>query len=233
MSTRLVLFDIDGTLIRSNGLGRAAIRPTLRHLVGRDDALEGLSLAGKVDWGIWRELLAREGLAAAEVDARLAEIVDRYVAELTRVLGTPDGPRPELLPGILPLLKRLDRSPGILLGLLTGNFARAARLKLEAAGIAGYFGFGAFGDDAPERAELPPFAVARASRLEPRIARSGPGIVIIGDTEHDVRCGAALGVRSLGVATGARDADALRAAGADRVVETLADTDAIAGWILD
>lgn len=233
MSARLILFDIDGTLIRPNGIGRAAIRPTLRHLVGRDTALDGLSLAGKVDWGIWRELLAREGITAAEVDARLGEISDRYIAELARVLAADDGPRPELLPGVVALLERLSGSNDVVLGLLTGNFARSASLKLEAAGLARYFRVGAYGEDAPERASLPAVAVARAARLDPGIPREGAGIVIIGDTEHDVSCGAALGVRTLGVATGARAAATLRAAGADLVVNSLAETDAIVGWLLD
>jgi phosphoglycolate phosphatase-like HAD superfamily hydrolase len=142
--------------------------------------------------------------------------------ELARVPGAT-----RLLPGVLALLEALEsyESAGsALVGLLTGNLVDGAELKLRSAGLEpARFAVGAYGSDASRRADLPAIAVRRATRRSGR-GFTGPDVVIVGDTPADVMCGAAIGARSVGVATGYYDVDALRAAGATHVFGSLADT---------
>lgn len=225
--TTLILFDIDGTLLASNGVGRAAMKRALAHVVGSGDCLDAVDMAGRCDWGIWRAALGVEDYSPDEVDAQLPDLFRRYVAELAYVLADRDHPDPEVLPGVRPLLDALHARDDVLLGLLTGNVEGAAWLKLGKVGLDRYFRFGAFGSDAPDRPALPAIAVARARPFVSGYPFEGEHIVIIGDTVHDVRCGEALGVRAIGVATGRTDAATLREAGAAHVFPSLADHEAV------
>ncbi|MGH2544425.1 MAG: HAD family hydrolase [Ardenticatenaceae bacterium] len=224
---KLILFDIDGTLIQSNGVGSKAMCRTMASLVGRDDSIQRVEMAGMCDWGIWREALASEGFTKTEADAQLPDLWRRYILELATILASPEHKHPEILPGVYPLLEALHQRDDVLLGLLTGNVEAGARLKLGKVGLGHFFPFGAFGDDAAERAQLPLIAVERAAPFAEGKRFTGKEIVIIGDTIHDVYCGVTLGVCAVAVATGPTDAATLRATGADFVFESLEQTDEV------
>ncbi len=230
---KLILFDIDGTLIASNRVGSKAMIRAMEALIGSSDSMQAISMAGKVDWAIWREALAAHGYSHEEVDARLPELWQRYQMELADILASPEHRHPEPLPGVRALLEALHEQEGVLLGLLTGNIEAGAWMKLRSAGLDGFFQFGAFGNDAADRPALPAVALERAARLAPAQRFAGKDIVIVGDTVYDIQCGEALGVRAIGVATGPTDAETLRAAGADRVFESFEPTSAVLAALLD
>jgi phosphoglycolate phosphatase len=125
-----------------------------------------------------------------------------------------------VLPGVEALLARLAARRDVTLALLTGNWEGGARVKLSSAGLDGYFGFGAFGDDGIERRELPPVALERARRAR-GVGAALDRVLVIGDTRHDVDCARAHGLAVLAVATGREDQASLRAAGAHWVTATL------------
>jgi phosphoglycolate phosphatase-like HAD superfamily hydrolase len=224
---KLILFDIDGTLIQSNKVGSKAMLRTMEAFAGKSDAMRKINMAGLCDWGIWREALAAEGYSQEAADAHIPDLWRRYVAELTEILASPEHAAPTVLPGVRPLLETLHTRDDVLLALLTGNIEAGARLKLGKVGLDRYFRFGAFGNDAADRAELPLLAVERASRHAGGHRFTGKEIVIIGDTIHDVRCGEALGVCTVAVATGPTDSETLRAAGADYVFDSLEPTEEV------
>ncbi len=208
----------------SAGVGRAALKRAVTHISGDGSFAEGVVLSGRVDWAIWRDILALDGYSADEVDAQLEDYFRLYVAELAYVLADPIGPNPQLFAGVLPLLEALVQRPDTWLGLVTGNVEAAAWLKLGYLGIADYFGCGAFGSEAHERGALPPLAVQRASQMANGYQFTPHEVVVIGDTAHDVACAESIRARTIGVATGSDSVETLHAAGADLVVETLEDT---------
>jgi phosphoglycolate phosphatase-like HAD superfamily hydrolase len=226
-SDSLVLFDIDGTLLRSDGAGVAAMLRALTELHGdRGFTFEGVEIAGALDSVLFARMMAHHGLPDhAEAHDRF---LDTYRAELARSL-TAD--RVRRMPGAAELA-RATAGRGAATGLLTGNYRDTAFIKLDAAGIdRTLFPFGAFGTDGSIRRQLTPVALARAAAHHGRpfdYART----VVIGDTPLDVDCAKAHGCRAIGVATGPYSADTLRAAGADLAVDTLADVDGLLRWIL-
>ena len=222
---KLVLFDIDGTLLNSDGAGRAAVHAALREHLGLPDDPPGIRFDGKTDPQIILELLAAAGRAADAGDPAVAAICLRYVTLLEQELQN-GGHAVRLLPGVPLLLNAIEQEEA-LLGLLTGNLMDGARLKLGAAGLAfGRFRVGAFGSDHHDRAALPDIAADRAAPLMGR-RPAGPDVVIIGDTPADMRCGKGIGARAIGVATGRYTAAELEGAGAWRVFEDLGDTAAV------
>ena len=224
---KLVLFDIDGTLIKSNRVGTKSMMRTIEEFLGTSEPFKKVNMSGKCDWGIWRDALALEGYSHDEVDAHLPDLWRSYTANLAHVLASDEYADPEAQPGLRPLLEALYARDDVLLGLLTGNIEPAAWLKLGKVGLDHYFEFGAFGHQSAERSGLPPIAVERAAQFANGHRFRGKDIMIIGDTANDIYCGEALGVCGVGVATGDTDADALRAAGADHVFESFADYEAV------
>lgn len=223
MTVRLVLFDIDGTLIHSAGAGRRAIMAAMRDLLPAGNGYDRVRFDGKTDPQIVSELLEVAGDPAPGDPARIAAVLDRYVALLREELAGGER-RPVPLPGILPLIEALEREAGVILGLLTGNVAPGARLKLLAAGIEpSRFRVGAFGSDSPHRPDLPPIAAARAAGLL-GFQPAGDRVVIIGDTPADVTCGASIGARAIAVATGSYAAAELSEHGPWRVFDDLSAT---------
>jgi phosphoglycolate phosphatase-like HAD superfamily hydrolase len=204
--TRLILFDIDGTLLSAGRAARESILAALRAVLGWDGTADGIDFSGKTDPQILRELV-EETVGAARLQAELAPVLDRYVAELRNRLH-PEAVVPK--PGIAELLERLAREPNVVLGLLTGNIERGARLKLDPPDFNRFFPFGAFGDDSADRYCLPAFAVARARERTGRDF-AGESVVIIGDSVHDVGCGRPLGARTIAVATGPTSVETLAA----------------------
>ena len=219
---KLVLFDIDGTILWTDGAGRRAIHSALRDVFGSIGPADHW-FDGKTDRQIVRELMRHEGHGDAHIDARMEELLRRYVENLEREVRSPEHPS-RLLPGVLPLLDALERRDDVVLGLLTGNLVEGARVKLEAVGIDfGRFAVGAFGSDHEERPALPAIAQRRAAE---RLGRAIPGadVWVIGDTPADLTCGTSIGARAIGVATGRYSGAELATHSPAAVFETLEDT---------
>jgi phosphoglycolate phosphatase len=202
-SRRLILFDIDSTLINTGGAGVEALKLATKKRFGIDDDLTGIEIAGRTDSGIVRQILTKHGTKPNAEELR--RFFETYLELLARQLPICQG---RILPGIVELLEHLTSQSHATLGLLTGNLARGAQLKLEHYGLWTFFPFGAFADDHHDRNELGAIACARA--LEYTSWKFAPSSVdIIGDTEHDVSCGKAIGARTIAVATGSRSREAL------------------------
>jgi phosphoglycolate phosphatase-like HAD superfamily hydrolase len=225
MKRKLILFDIDGTLLLSLGAGRRALVAAMsEEFPGIGAAAEKIRFDGKTDPQIVREMLQASGDAADET--RIDAILERYVDFLRRELARP-GHRTDIMPGVLELLDRLEAESSALLGLLTGNVVAGAGLKLESGNIRPErFALGAYGSDHAVRSELPAIAASRAVRHFGR-QPSGAEIVIIGDTPADVTCGSGVGARAIGVATGAYTTDDLAAAGAYAAFTDLSDEEGV------
>jgi phosphoglycolate phosphatase-like HAD superfamily hydrolase len=224
--TRLVLFDIDGTILLSDGAGRRAIVAALANRYGACEAWGTIRFDGKTDPQILGELLAAGGHGFEPSPEHLADLGRDYVAELERQLARP-GHRTTIMPGIHDLLDRVEATEGAVLGLLTGNFVEGAGLKLRSGGIDPVrFKVGAYGSDSAVRSDLPPIAAKRAAELFGRVP-SGHEVVIVGDTPADVACGRSIGARAIAVATGYYSVPELEAAGAVAAFENLSDTAAV------
>jgi phosphoglycolate phosphatase len=220
---RLILFDIDGTLVLTGGAGMRAMNRACEDLVGHGDALKGVAVAGRTDWIILHDVLTRHGMALDA--ARLEELRLRYVQHLVEEIQLPGKGVKDMMPGIRQLLETLRRRKDASLGLLTGNFLEGARIKLEYFDLWKYFAFGAFGGDSADRNDLVPVAIQRAR--DSGIAPITPSeVLVVGDTPHDVACARAAGATPIGVATGSFTVDQLRDSGAEIVFEDLSDTDA-------
>jgi len=232
VTRKLVLFDIDGTILITAGAGRRAIMEALASEVENVAAFEGIRMDGKTDPQIVAEMLAAAGQPEPRESPRIQSLCARYVGLLARELERPTT-RTTVMPGVRPLLDRLEAEPGVVLGLLTGNLAEGAALKLRSGGIAPErFRVGAYGSDAAHRPDLPQIAARRAAALFGRVP-SGAEVVIIGDTPADVACGAGIDARALGVATGAYSVAELEACGAHAVFQDLRGTDAVLEAILE
>lgn len=229
---RLVLFDIDGTILLTAGAGRRAITAALGEVVGNFDAFAQVRFDGKTDPQIVGELLAAAGHAAPHDVDRVQALCRRYVALLEHELVSPASAT-TVMPGVCELLDRLEEHPEVLLGLLTGNVAEGAALKLRAAGLdPARFVVGAYGSDSAHRSELPAIAARRA---EPHFGRipDGQEVVIIGDTPADVACGRPVGARAIAVATGGYSTADLAACGPHAVFADLSGTASVLAAILD
>lgn len=228
MPTPLVLFDIDGTLMRSQGVGVSAMQMAFDALYpDRGLRMQGVPVAGRLDTLIWADVLRNGGLdPAAEDQGRFRE---RYKAFLRERLASAVVRR---MPGVLELVERLHQGGASTVGLLTGNWEDTGLLKIATAGFTtSHFRLGAFAGDGPDRRSLPPVAMRRCAELTgqaPRPERT----IIIGDTPLDVDCAHHNGCRVIAVATGDFTMDQLRPTGADLVLETLDDVDMVERWLL-
>ena len=221
MKTKLVLFDIDGTILTSGGAGEKALTYAIRDHFGQTENLANIEMAGKTD--IW---IAHRIFEACGVEPRpenVERFLDRYLHHLETELARHNG---RLLPGFPEILHALARLPNVAVGLLTGNLRRGAELKLEHYGVLGHFPFGAFADDSHDRNRLGPFARERARDAHGTEFRC-EDIYIIGDTPHDIACAKAIHARSVGVATDRYPRAALEAAGADFVFDDLSDAQGV------
>lgn len=197
MQTEVVLFDIDGTLLRTGGAGQRAFARTAALLYERPGGTDRLHFHGRTDTALAREFLAAHALPAG--DSEVVEFLDAYVFLLAEELERGAG---ALCPGVAELLDGLRALPNPpLIGLLTGNVRLGAALKLAAHDLAAPFVFGAFGDDHGERNVVAAVARDRAARLLGR-SLDGPEIVVVGDTPADIECARAINARCLAVATG-------------------------------
>jgi phosphoglycolate phosphatase len=228
---RLVLFDIDGTLLLTAGAGRRAIVAALGEEVDDPRAFEGIRFDGKTDPQIVAEILEAAGQPVSGESERVRRLCDRYVGLLALELERPTT-RTTLMPGVERLLDRLEARPGVVLGLLTGNLAEGAALKLRSGGIdPSRFRVGAFGSDAAHRPMLPEIAARRAEPFFGRIP-GGSEVVIVGDTPADIHCGQGISARAVGVATGSYSVSDLEACGPHAVFGDLSDTEGVLEAIL-
>ncbi|MEP6493174.1 MAG: HAD family hydrolase [bacterium] len=220
---KLVLFDIDGTILLTDGAGKRAIHRALVQVFGGTGPADH-RFDGKTDPQIVRELMRIEGHGDEHIDEHMWTLLDLYVEFLREeLISGAAGVR--VMPGVRELLDALGARDDILLGLLTGNLEAGAHAKLNAASIdPRRFRVGAYGSDHETRAELPAVAQRRA-RDELGVDISGRDVVVIGDTPADVTCGRAIGAWAIGVATGHYSVDDLRLHGADALFEDLSCTD--------
>jgi phosphoglycolate phosphatase-like HAD superfamily hydrolase len=217
----IVLFDIDGTLIRTGRAGSRAMNRAFDDLFGIADAFDGIQMAGRTDKWILDDAAARAGVDLS--GGNFERFQRRYFERLAEALPEP-APEKGVLPGVQNLLETIDARDDIFVGLLTGNCEQGARLKLEHFDLWKFFRGGAYGDDVADRNHLFDVALQRAeacgwSRVPPQ------DVVIVGDTVLDVECARAAGARSVAVATGPSDVDTLRHNGADLVLRDLTDAE--------
>jgi phosphoglycolate phosphatase len=228
-SKKVVLFDIDGTMLWTDGAGRRAVYRALEEVFGAP-LTDGHEFDGKTDPQIVRDLMRLEGFDDATINERLPRVLMRYVERLRDELQSPEHP-PRVLPGVPQLLDALDGAPGIVLGLLTGNIAEGADAKLRAVKIdPSRFKVAAYGSDHELRPELPAIAHRRANETL-GLSLLGNAVVVIGDTPADVQCGRALGARAIGVATGRFSTAQLNEHDPAAVFEDLSDTDSVLATI--
>ena len=234
---KLLLFDVDGTLVLTGGAGMRGMTRAFESVFGVPDALKDVPVAGRTDPVILAEMMTRAGVTADD-DAR-ARFVACYLPILAEEMErpVPDTLHPSQhnrhkgpLPGVRELVAALEGHAEVFLALLTGNYTLAAEIKLGYFDLWRPFRCGAFGEDAAERHALVPIAVSRAAALG--CPPLGPhDVIVIGDTPLDVACARMAGVQSLAVATGGYTRGTLEQAGPDLVVDTLADTGAIVAWL--
>jgi phosphoglycolate phosphatase-like HAD superfamily hydrolase len=220
VSPKLVLFDIDGTLVLTGGAGMHALNRVLSEAIGVAEGLDGVPLAGRTDRAIIADVLARHDRRDLLDDRILEAFCGDYFRYLEEEMAK-DLPGKRMLPGVESLLETLAARPDVELALLTGNLQEGARLKLSHFDLWRYFSWGAFGGDSVDRNELFPVAMAKAR--ERGVAPSPRDVFVIGDTPHDVACARAGNARAIAVATGPYPVDALVATGADLVLPDLSD----------
>jgi phosphoglycolate phosphatase-like HAD superfamily hydrolase len=225
---RLFLFDVDNTLLNSGGAGAKAMTLAFQGLFGVADAFAGIEYTGRSDIAIFRDAALAHGLDVdGEFSELLARFQDTYIRLLPQALRQTQG---WVMPGMPEVLATLDATPGVHLGLATGNFSHSARLKLEYYGLGRFFRAGGFGEDSDERTEI----VARAiERLAAEASDRGPHrTFVIGDTPLDVAAALANGVTAVGVATGTFSAQALKDAGATLVFPDFSRWQDVVGVLL-
>jgi phosphoglycolate phosphatase-like HAD superfamily hydrolase len=228
---KLVLFDIDGTLLRSDGAGKRAIHRALIEVFGSAGP-EDYHFDGKTDRQIVRELMRHAGHGDEHIDASMHRLLDLYLGYLHHELAVSAG-RARILPGVRELLDAVEARRDLILGLLTGNLEQGARAKLAAVGIAfDRFRIGAFGSDHEHRPELPGIARAR-TKGQLGIDIGGEAMVVIGDTPADLTCGRSLGAAAIGVATGRYSVEELLRHDPVAAFPDLSDTQAVLRAILD
>jgi phosphoglycolate phosphatase len=227
MARRLLLFDIDGTLIYSGGAGVHALKRALAERHAIQDDLNDIEIAGVTDARIVTSILNKHKIPVTHEN--LTAFLDSYVHFLSLELPQRKG---KLLPGVLELLEKLKSRKHLVLALLTGNVSRGAQLKLGHYGVWHFFEFGAFADDHPDRNQLGSFARARAREKHGR-EFSAKEIDVIGDTPRDIACGKTLGARTIAVATGTWTREQLAKHHPDILVDDLSNVDRLIetlGW---
>jgi phosphoglycolate phosphatase-like HAD superfamily hydrolase len=215
---KLILWDIDGTLIRTNRAGIIALVRAFAAIHGREPDPERVDVAGRTDRWIIARMLEQEGVTPTP--EAIHQILEGYLQLLGGELSARPG---RVLPGILELLETLHARPDVVQALLTGNVERGARIKLEHFRVAHYFQFGAFGDDSPLRNDLGPHALRRAKERH-AVEFAPDQVFVIGDTPHDIECGKVIGARTIAVATGGYPLEELRAHQPTALFTDFADT---------
>lgn len=209
---KLLLFDVDATLILTGGAGLRALNRAFRDLFDVENAMNDVAPHGKTDPAIVREIFQKNMPGQSVNDALIVTVLESYVGFLSDEVDRSDAYH--VLPGILEILHHLHHRHDVLLGLATGNVESGARIKLRRGDLNRYFGFGGYGSDAEDRPGLVRRAVEKAARHHGRVIESHD-VFVIGDTPLDIEAGRNAGYRTVGVATGHYSVDQLREAGAD------------------
>lgn len=215
---KLILWDIDGTLLRTGRAGIIALEQAFTQLHGREPDMSKVEVAGRTDKWITARMLEENGVPVTP--QQVHDLVDAYLSLLPGEIATRPG---RVLPGIQVLLDQLRARADVAQGLLTGNVQRGARIKLEHYRVWHYFEFGAFGDDSALRNELGPHALRRAKERH-AVEFAPANTYIIGDTPHDIECGKVIGARTIGVATGSFTVAQLEAHAPTAVFPDFTDT---------
>lgn len=226
---RLVLFDIDETMISSDGAGRRAIGKALSDMFGTDMKKISVSMSGKTDPQILTEILKATDMTDAQIEANIDSILEIYISllqdeidkSLSYIIHT----------GVLELLDALENGDNFFLGLLTGNIEIGARMKLERFNLNKYFPIGAYGSDSANRMDLPEIATGRGKHHF-SIDFKPEEVTIIGDSIYDVMCAKGFGAKSLAVNTGVTDKQSLLKEEPDFFFDDLSHTEAIIKAIL-
>ena len=216
---KLILWDIDGTLIVSHGAGIRAMERALEKRFGRKGNLGKIDWAGRTDTWITGEVLRSNGIPDTPQNSH--DYLETYLELLPVELES--GPQGQVLPGVLALLETLHRRTDIAQGLLTGNLRRGAQFKLTHYKVWHYFELGAFADDSPRRNDLGPHALRRA-REKHAVEFAPANTFVIGDTPYDIECGKVIGARTIAVATGKYNVAELAAHTPTAVLQNFADT---------
>lgn len=218
--SKIILFDIDGTIILTKGAGRRVLEEAINHVFGRDLDASTIRFSGKTDPQIVREILEANGIIEPELSKARSAILERYannfsIEELMPTL--------EVLPGVKDLISLLSQNPTIKIGLLTGNLEATSWLKIDAASIdRSFFEIGGYGSDSEDRYSIPAIVLKKAqNHFEEDLA--GKQLVIIGDTEHDIKCGKSISAKSIGVATGHYTLEELKSHNPDLAYADLSD----------
>ncbi|HKP60319.1 MAG TPA: HAD family hydrolase [Polyangiales bacterium] len=226
---KLLLFDIDGTLMVGYGAGTRAMLRAGRALFGERFDLEGVMIGGGMDPVIFAQAMARLGVA--DVSAHHDGFRDLYLQELSHEL-TNAAKRPHVLPGVTQLLQQLALRDDVVIGLVTGNYRAAVPIKFAAVGLQlETFVIGAFGDCGPTRPDLVRLALERAA-AHAGFAFDPRQTFVIGDTPRDVDCALHHGCVCLAVATGGHTAEELRSAGAQHVTSDLSDANVLLSLLM-
>ena len=222
MPTLAWLFDVDGTLLTTEGAAREAFTVAVRQSLGVEDGLGDIAFGGRTEPLILRDILAKHRARFADGDE--ARFWDRVFDAMREALRPPRG---RLLPGVEALLDRVGTEREWVSGLLTGNMTQMARIKLERFGLERRFAFGAFGEEADDRDALARLAVERVGR---RHGVPPERCVVVGDTEHDIGCARAAGARVVAVATGTWSRARLEAHAPDLLLDDFSDLAPLIDW---
>lgn len=215
---KLLLFDIDQTLVNTGGAGLRALDRACQQLFQLEHAMDGISPHGKTDPAIVREILRVRLKNASPSPKEIETVLEAYLSFLKDEVRL--SPAYRVLPGIISLLDHLVAHDDAVTGLATGNIEMGGRFKLERGGLNRYFGFGGFGSDAEDRTELVRKGAARAADKTGRTFHPHD-IFVIGDTPLDIEAGRLAGFQTVGVATGSYSVGQLLEAGATFAVADL------------
>lgn len=221
---KLLLFDIDGTLIHANGAGKRVLAAALQDVFGTTGPLDSYDFAGKTDTRIVTELMVAAAIPTSDIASQLPAVFERMAYYATASFPHDDI---QPCPGVLLLLEAIQKRSDVLLGLLTGNIEATAILKLAAAGIdPALFRVGVYGSQHIDRDHLPALAMRQASQLT-QFLFSGENTVIIGDTPLDIQCARAGNTKVIAVATGRYSINTLHQYKPDILLHNLTDTTAV------
>ena len=213
--SRIILFDIDNTLLFTGGAGTVAMNAAFRDMFGIEDGFARVEFSGRTDRYIFLEGLRQHSIDGDQ-ETQLEEFTRRYYALLPQALREREG---RLMPGFPQLLEALDRERGVRLGLATGNFSGGACLKLDYYGLAGFFpAGGGFGEDSDDRSRVVALAIERVSN-----GARPSDVLIVGDTPLDVASALDNGATAVGVATGRYSVEELKDSGAHLAFEDLGE----------
>lgn len=217
---KILLFDIDGTLILSGGAGIRGMNKAFAELFGAENALNGITVSGMTDKIIFRNACKKSNIVFSE--ANHSNFKEKYIMYLSEEIEKP-GPNKGMLPGVKDLLNLLQKDSGVKLGLLTGNYARGAKIKLGHFDLDHFFEFGAYGDDEEDRNMLLPYAL---TRYREKFDHNGffSSVWVIGDTPKDVECARPHGAKAIAVATGGYGKEELENAEPDAMLTNLVDS---------